>query len=255
MTSPSLLVMSIFAPSPWNELWLNLQRRFIKRYTSQSFDYEVYLNGVEARDYEACSIAHVSATNEGHIEALANVIALCRQREHRWFLILDSDCFPVTANWDGILCEQMAHWGREMAAPVRMENLDVFPHPCAVLLSREGLLNPALTFDPGAGSPNLLGETILDPGVAMVDARPSFFPLLRTNRVNLHPVAGAIYHHLFYHHGAGSRSFSFRVTEVYKYYEHWLSDGRPSQTDLMTALAADPEGFIAMLKDGPGYGA
>jgi hypothetical protein len=83
----------------------------------------------------------------------------------------------------------------------------------------------------------------------MDDLGGTLLPLLRTNVVNVHPVAAAIYHHLFYHHGAGSREFAFRILKAYQYYEHWYDSGaqRSHGEELLAALLRDPDGFVDML--------
>jgi hypothetical protein len=76
-----------------------------------------------------------------------------------------------------------------------------------------------------------------------------FLPLMRSNLVNRHPVAAGIYHHLFYHHGAGSRSFEFRVVNKYKYCEHWWADddNESLATQLREELFDNPKKFLAKL--------
>ena len=74
-------------------------------------------------------------------------------------------------------------------------------------------------------------------------------PLLRTNVVNVHPVAAAIYHNLFYHHGAGSRDFNFRVLKRFRYYAHWYNIDQQQQHGdvLLRALLEDPQAFVDRL--------
>ena len=73
--------------------------------------------------------------------------------------------------------------------------------------------------------------------------------MIRTNRVNVHPIGAAIYYDMFYHHGAGSRQAYFRVTDGIKYYQYpqhqrWLNRAY----DL---LLENPDNFIASLLDNP----
>ena len=71
-------------------------------------------------------------------------------------------------------------------------------------------------------------------------------PLMRTNCVNKHPVAAAVYHHLFYHHGAGSRNFEFRVMDKYGYCDHWWNKNGDEKLaeQLRTDLFENPEKFM-----------
>lgn len=89
-------------------------------------------------------------------------------------------------------------------------------------------------------------------GGDMLKIMNDVLPLLRTNKVNVHYVAAGIYHHLFYHHGAGSRGFQFRVQKEYKYYDHLIDE--TTEIDyghqLINSLTSDPEGFIDKLMYG-----
>ena len=119
-----------------------------------------------------------------------------------------------------LLAEQMRRFGKRIAAPVRYENLDGFPHPSAMLVERSVLFEPWFVLRDGIEAKNLLGDTIRDVAASLVGRLEQVLPLLRSNAVNLHPVAAAVYHDCFYHHGAGSREFRLRVTDRYGYNRH-----------------------------------
>jgi hypothetical protein len=260
----SLLITSIYGPSPLNARWHELQRRFIARNTTVGHDFRVALNGVAPSEFPDSEVLFANPANEGHERALGRVVERLRGEPHDWFLILDSDCFPIAPGWHDVLTAQMARFQKSFAAPVRTENLDLFPHPCAVFFGAEALAAGVLDFSKTRPSRNLLGQEVVDVGAAMAEA--PFLPLLRTNAINLHPVAAGIYHHLFYHHGAGSRDFAFRVLRKFGYYDHWFDSarGETHQGLLLDELLRDPEGFVetlaghrlpalrAFLKDGGG---
>ena len=168
--------------------------------------------------------------------------------EYSGYLLLDSDCFPTGTGWHEILDNQMERLDKSIAAPIRYENLDKFPHPCAVYMTNKGVNNPKVDFN-YAKVENLLGDLIDEVGGMMPEVSDQVLPMLRTNRVNLHPVAAGIYHHLFYHHGAGSRGFDFRLLKMYEYYNHWIdNECQPDYGEqLMSALINDPDGFIDKL--------
>jgi hypothetical protein len=246
--TPPLLVASIYSPSEINADWYALQRRFLARTTAVEYQFKVLLNGVDPAGFESRDILGVLPENEGHARALARLLDHFRdQRSPEAFLILDSDCFPVAPRWHDVLRADMARFGKLAAAPVRTENLDLFPHPSAFYLLPAALEPGRLDFAKRP-SPNLLGQEVLDVGSAMQGAE-WLLPLLRTNARNVHPVAAAIYHHLFYHHGAGSRDFAFRVLRRYAYCEHWYDRAaEPAHRDaVLAALLGDPEGFVASL--------
>lgn len=246
----TLLIAAIYAPSPLNATWYELQRRFIARTTTVDHTFQVYLNGVDAAELGACDVLATSSRNEGHSHALGQVLEHFRAQPRETYLILDSDCFPVRRGWHEVLTAQMARLGKQFAAPVRFENLDLFPHPSAFFLLGGAVADSRIDFSTRRAAPNLLGEALADVGTAMQDLGGALLPLLRTNVVNVHPVAAAIYHHLFYHHGAGTREdYAFRVLRRFRYHDHWYAPEttRTHRDEILAALVGDPEGFIGTL--------
>ena len=243
-----LLIVSIFAPSDLNQKWYSLQKRFIAKTTRISYDYRIILNGADTTVFDSKDILLNNGDNLGHSHALMQVVNYFRENPYDAYLILDSDCFPVWEGWHDVLLEQMQKFGKRFAAPVRAENLDAFPHPSAFFATAEGIRHPGLDFARHE-SVNLLGDKVVEVGGAMQAMNEHFLPLVRTNTLNVHPVAAGIYHHLFYHHGAGSRDFNFRILKRYDYYQHWFdNENREAQCrDLLNALMQDPDGFIQRL--------
>lgn len=256
MQRPKLFIGSVYAPSPWNAEWYRLQREFIAHNTtSVDVKFGVLLNGINANDLAAddIDIIGVSAGNAGHSAGMAQMVEIFRQSDCSHFLFLDSDCFPVHPNWFDVLVKQMEKFNKRFAAPVRVENLDRFPHPCAFFCSAESIQDTRINFDTGHPGENLLGEIVRDVGNAMLPLLPDILPLLRTNLVNYHPIAAGVYHHLFYHHGAGSRNFEFRLLNKYAYADHWwncMLDEKLAE-DLRNNLFNHPESFLRSLMSTP----
>jgi hypothetical protein len=244
-----LLIAAIYAPSPLNRRWFELQRRFIERTTTVDHRFQLFLNGASLADHPDADVIGSFPSNEGHASALARLLEIFEQQHYGSYLILDSDCFPIATGWHDVLSAQLQRFAKQVAAPVRVENLDLFAHPCAVFFPRTALRSVRLDFSHSAPTTNLLGREVVDVGSAMGNLNGALLPLVRTNAVNLHPVAGAVYHHLFYHHGAGSRAHRFRILEEFHYYDHWYdsTDVAGQQQALLGALFADPEAFIARL--------
>ena len=249
MNDSKLLIVSIFSPSKHNRLWYDVQSNFVRRTTVGTFDYILYLNGITDEVFPNGNIGWRMVNNKGHGHALNEIQRFFRSQSHQnyeRFLILDSDCFPIFSGWNTILDRQMAQFAKDIAAPVRTENLDLFPHPCAFYMSAAGVQNENVRFEM-ARKHNMLGQPINDVCAHMTSWFDRLLPMMRTNIINLHPVAAAIYHHLFYHHGAGSRTFKFRVTYKYRFYEHYLDDDQTLDEELMREFSNDPEGFLCKL--------
>jgi hypothetical protein len=244
----TLLIASVFAPSSNNADWYRLQSAFVRETTDVAYDYQVLLNGADPKDFGGARIMRANRDNLGHSAALDQVLDHFRSHKYDAYLVLDSDCFPVRRGWYGVLTKQMQGFGKSGAAVVRTENLDVFPHPSAFFMLPEVLGDPRLDFRVSNRTRTLLGEEVSDVGGNM-QSWDSLLPLLRTNLVNLHPVAAAVYHHLFYHHGGGSRAFTFRVLKRFRYYDHWYDTDRQDAHGeaLYHALMKDPVRFIGRL--------
>lgn len=244
--------MTVYAPSEYNEHWYRLQKHFIKKNTLVPYDFKIIVNNVDTALFAEDEIVLVNDKNIGHPAGIEQIFSYMReeeqQKEYTSFLLLDSDCFPVGTGWHEVLDQQMKRLNKMIAAPIRYENLDMFPHPCVVYMNKDGINNPKVNFN-YAKVKNLMADTIDEVGGLMPEVSDQVLPLLRTNRVNLHPVAAGIYHHLFYHHGAGSRGFDFRLLKMYGYYNHWIdNDGQPAYGEqLMSALVNDPDGFVDKL--------
>lgn len=249
MAEPTLLIASVYAPSASNDQWLRLQHAWLAR-TLEGVDYRfgIVLNGVPDLELPAgIEVIERLSDNAGHAAGLASAAQWMRSGSASHCLFLDSDAFPVTHGWLPHLLGQMARFSKRVAAPVRFENLDRFPHPCAMLVERSVLDESWFSLRDGIEAPNLLGDTVRDVAASMVDRYAEVLPLLRSNVVNLHPVAAAIYHDCFYHHGAGSREFRFRVTDRYRYLESWPTPWLAPES-LSARLFDDSDAFIQLLR-------
>ncbi len=247
-----LLIMTVYAPSVLNEHWYSLQKHFIEKNTLIPYDFKIITNNVNSSIFEDEEVFVVNKMNIGHPAAIEQMLEHMRgQNSYDSYLILDSDAFPVRPGWHDILDQQMKRFKKNIASPIRYENLDVFPHPCFVYMNKEGLNNPKVNFNYNKVK-NLMGDMIDEVGGAMTEVIDDVLPLLRSNRINLHPMAAAIYHHLFYHHAAGSRGFDFRVIKEYNYCSHWINADTHEKygRQLFDALIQDPDNFIDKLMHG-----
>jgi hypothetical protein len=258
-----VLVASVYAPSSRNEIWLRLQRQFLARVLQGRFTLAIWLNGVEADLFAGTTIIghsngpRAKLPSSDHAQALQGVVKYFEsQPNYDDYLILDSDAFPIRANW----LETLLNWlaprpqipERWFAAPARLENLDTFPHPCAFFIRGEFFRgNPGwFNFEPGQ-TRNLIGATFADTGAAIrteKDGLNIWQPLTRTNTVNLHPILGAVYGDLFYHHGCGSRKLVMRAIKSGQF-DHHISHKAHAAAErrLFENLLADPIGLMDRL--------
>lgn len=235
-----LLIATVFGPTKRNRTWLNLQTRFLSQ-TTKEYKQVAFLNGTSKKlDIE---VLGRSKQNLGHPEALTEVFNLLKETKYDQYLLLDSDAFPVWPGWQSTLMDHMNQNGVQIAAPIRLENLDQHAHPCTIFMTGKGLHETDWHFQLG-GQTNLMGQKIK----AFTLGEFPFLPMVRTNVYNPHPIWGGVYNHMFYHHGAGSRHAHTRATKA-GIFDHFLSDEDHERIArrMFKALKTQPEHYIGKL--------
>jgi hypothetical protein len=258
-----ILVASIFyggdnlVSEKKNKLWLELQQRFLKQTTTE-YDHAVYLNSVRNRSDFAHLIpigwndrGTVKESCFNHLNALKKIVEYCRHHdEYDRCLILDSDAFPINPEWQQCLDYRLNYEGFNLAAVVRYENLDLFPHPSAMYFNRQGI--EEAEFIPVSKLPTketFFSKRVLefgfynDPTLDM-----PFFPMIRSNVWNPHPITAGVYHDLFFHMSAGSR-FPTTRSSLWKYHRRHIDD-RTIGKEILEEIERDAKGFIAKLRFG-----
>ncbi len=242
-----LLVGSVFSPSDRNPVWYALQRQFLGAHTDVPFTHALFLNGVDPAPFQNSQVIGHAPGNLGHVQGLEKIVEFFhRSAEYTHLLLLDSDAWPVCPGWATVLTRLMERHGKHAAAPVRLENLDTFPHPCAMFLDRSQI---ALVREwTHAPCKNLLWKDVADVGTHLWGDIGKFMPLVRSNRLSPHPVFAAVYGHLFYHHGAGSREPVTR-SMLAGVYDHYIEDYRHAEIEgrLFDELVRDPQRLMNRL--------
>lgn len=245
-----ILVGSVLVDNCRVKSLYDLQMRFLKK-TTRKFEHVVctnspasFLDSNVIRDNLDASSDYFIGS-KSHASGLNILLDAFRSSDSDYFLILDSDCFPIENDWLNLLLSKMKDFS--VSAPVRFENLEQHAHPCAFFFKRRALDD--MKFEV-AELNSITGEVFYDT-CSNIDA---FFPLVRTNKFNLHPVFFGIYCNIFYHHGAGSRygigETRFRSRDL-GYYgkESALSD--EDNHRLFKNLLLNPISFIMKLKGIP----
>lgn len=224
-----------------HQLWRELQWQFISENATWDFEYYIVANGLSPASFEnATGVAHIK-TKTSHSACLEEISKIFEKSSAEYCLLLDSDCWPIRQGWEELLVAWLGCEYR-LAAPVRTENLDVFPHPCAVFFSRENMAGIEFGF---CKNLNLLGKPVTDVGGAM--GIEGCYPLLKTNYISPHPVYASVYGDLFYHHCAGSRGAGVRCAD---YYRHLITlpQQRKIYGRVTEQLRKSPKRFIDALR-------
>lgn len=245
-----LLVGSIFCGRPVetpNKKWLELQLKFLEK-TSPPFEHVVCLSGISNKKLFANShiLDETDAYGPKQYVRQMNVLVehFKTQKDVENFLILDSDAFPVMNNWIDKLRARMGD--KWYASPMRVENMDNWPHACAMFIPGEQMQRDFLKFE-GTEYENLLGIKCKEIGAGHKQKegdKQIWHPLFRTNVWNPHPIEHAIYAHSFYHHAAGSRKKVYRASEMSDFYSERVA---PASENLTQQLFEAPDKFVQKL--------
>lgn len=247
-----ILIGSVYTDHVRSPDWYKLQMKFIEKNTDD-FDHCVFVNGTGNYFEKSQVIGYgyiandISQQSYNHLFGLKMLLDYFRRNSEQYdnFAILDSDCFPIKQDWVELLLRN----GYDASINIRYENLDVFPHPSIVFFNK--FLLDKIDFDV-LDTTNLIGETYRELQVLINgnNNKQWFFPILRTNRINYHPIMYGIYYDMFYHHGAGSRELKFRSingvngNKFSYYYQDTL---KIHEKNMFNYLVNNPEDFIKEL--------
>lgn len=210
---------TVFAGPHFNRRWSDLQQSFVERTTQGKWDLVCCLNReISSNINDRYQILDISNNpkpetfyqmSSDHCRSLSIILDHFHQKikDYDLFVILDSDAFPIKKNWQSWILSRLETTKKSAAAVFRLENLSVFPHPCTMVFTKQALLEGWVNFKVEEKK-DLLGNSIWDTCCGL--SIENFYPLIRTNVWNPHPLFFGIYSHLFYHHGCGSRTTDFR---------------------------------------------
>jgi hypothetical protein len=196
--------------------WIDVQLRYLERHVEPPYRVYADLEGIDPahrgkfhrvrdlaaeREFENPIFSHTEKLN-----ALAATIA-DEAEPADVLLFLDGDAFPI-APLRPFLEDRLVRF--PLAAIRRDENLDdVQPHPafCATTVGFWAEIGG--DWNPGYRWRNAAGKEVTDAGGNLLgrlrERGIDWYPLLRSNRRNLHPLWFGVYDDLAYHHGAGFR--------------------------------------------------
>lgn len=201
--------------------WLRLQSKYIARHTAWDYKHVCVHYGpsnpeVEALVHQNKSIECNHPKSNGcilHANGLniLGQIFMTEFQDYDLFVLLDSDAFPISSQW----CDTMSHVlldGQfEIATPIRYANSDRTRQHASVIIGNRSALQHYGKFgiDLSASKLNLMNETHYDTSLMHYNnperEMHKWFPLLRSNAVNIHPLLCAVYYDMFYHHAGASR--------------------------------------------------
>jgi len=208
-----------------NQMWLDLQTQALDAGAGYEYKLLSYVQQ-DTGDYkdffaDKTDIIHIAGcgTANNHAQMVRQhksgkraIVEYWRQHadEYDHFIFLDSDAFPVNKNWYKILSKHKA------ASIRRSENFDdtIF-HPSFVMMNKKSMEQ----FE------HLEQDDV--------------FQLLRSNKMNIHPMLCGVYYDCIYHHGCGSRSAWFRTVKYWNFAMKQIDNKK-----LIDNLIANPGKFL-----------
>lgn len=190
--------------------WIEPQTRYLRRHLPEHRTWAA-VDGIPAPAAAGFDTAlELEGSHPEKLNELARRIAT-RAEPSDLLLFVDGDAFPIAPVDASLL------GGLPLAAVRRDENLgDPQPHPCFCLTTVGYWTEIGGDWRRGHTWVNAAGESVSDTGgnlLGILEARgDEWRPLLRSNRVDLHPLWFAVYGDVAYHHGAGFRDRVARVT-------------------------------------------
>lgn len=195
-----------------NDFWVDKQLEYLEKNIKQS--YKVYACLNELKKDHSSKFFYSSDYNPSgefnHADKLnflaAKVIEQANDKD--LIMFLDSDAFPIT-ELIPILKDKMKD--NKLIAVMRKENNEQKqPHPCFAICNVGFWKKIKGDWRGGYKWKDKYGRKVTDVGGNLLEILEKnhikWYPLLRSNKKNIHPLWFGVYGNVIYHHGAGSRS-------------------------------------------------
>ncbi len=187
--------------------WIDVQLAYLRRHLHE--DYRVVANLEEvpgSQHHKFDRVVAAQGRHSGKLNLMAAEI-VGEARPDDLIMFLDGDAFPIA---DPMPTVHKALDDTVLIAVRREENgEDKQPHPSFCVIRAGDWDRLRGDWSMGYCWENQWGEMVSDSGgnllAALERSRETWTPIVRSNRVNPHPLWFAVYGDIVYHHGAGFR--------------------------------------------------
>ena len=195
----------------YKDKWVDIQKKQLEKFVDE--EYKVYTRLGENFDKHKDKFDG-ALEGKGHwTESMGVLLDFIHQnaKPNDKVLLLDSDAFPIKPissfmneklkDYPFVSCQEPEH---------EIDNTRKIPHPMFMLFEAkhilEGDLEPYLNtiIDHGTGT---WWDGVID---WLSKNNYDYYPIERSNQVNLHPLYFGVYENMIYHHWAGSRKMITR---------------------------------------------
>jgi hypothetical protein len=189
--------------------WIDLQLQYIEKNIKSDFKIYAFLNDLPS-DHSQKFFFSCNEPIEEHsvkLNLLANMAILNSTDTNDWLMFIDGDAFPI-GDIVSFAKDKLEKY--PLIAIQRRENYlgETLPHPSFCLTTIRFWKEIGGTWNRGFLG-NFLGKPLYEVGGSLQkklqDKGIIWYPMLRSNKKNIHPVMFGIYEDIIYHHGAGFR--------------------------------------------------
>ena len=191
------------------DFWVDVQISHLRKYLRDPFRIYAFCDRTRedhSAKFDYCSPVKGVVDHASKLNALAAVV--CESaHDDDVLLFCDSDAFPIRDITEYVR-DGLRRW--PLVAVQRLENAgDMQPHPCFAVTTAGLWRRIGGDWRPGPTWTNAYGQTVTDVGANLLRSltlkRIEWGKMIRSNRVDLHPLLFSVYDGVVYHHGAGSR--------------------------------------------------
>jgi len=191
------------------EKWIDIQLKYLRKNIKENYKVFAFLGQIDNQQKSKFFFS-INEPIEDHgikLNILAEVIQLDSNNENDVVIFLDGDAFPIN-DLTSFIMNKLEKY--PLLSINRKENLgDVIAHPAFCATTIKFWKEIQGDWEKGFEYKNQMGRIVADVGGnlyhSLVKKKINWYPLMRTNKVNYHPLFYGIYDDLIYHHGAGFR--------------------------------------------------
>ena len=195
----------------WNDdRWVDIQLKYLNKNVTKPFKVYAFLNSLPT-NHQGKYFYSSTENIQSHaikLNLLADLATFNSTEDNDWLMFIDGDAFPI-GDIVSFCNDKLEEY--PLLAIQRRENLgDIQPHPSFCLTTIKFWKEINGDWKHGYKWKNLHGKPVTDIGGNLLsilnDKEIDWFPMLRSNKTNLHPLLFGIYEDMIYHHGAGFRT-------------------------------------------------
>src|SRR3990172_5649332 len=200
----------------WNtDKWIGIQQSYLRMHIKSPYRVYAWLTNIPPAMSDSFYYSCSEPVNSHPIQLniLAEIIYFASNRDDDILIFLDGDAFPIR-DVESFIKDKLGCY-KLMAVQRLKNNGDIQPHLCFCATTVGFWKSRKGDWKGGCEWRNKDDKRTTDVGGNLLkqlrESGVDWYPLLRSNKRNLHPVFFAAYDRVIYHHGAGFRDVLTRL--------------------------------------------